>query len=350
MKTVSAGYQTYRTTATSTRDWRFIKFIRTDEQVFGFTNGDRTRTIDSVDYVPGFKPFAVQVKADMQPGNTSADGALSSAGITEEDIKAGRWDGAYWECFSAKWDNLALGTEPILSGYLGEISRGRSRFETELNDIFVLLNQQIGRLIQAPCDYDLGDSNCKVRLDPPTWAATTAYTVRPPAEAGLGSVVKPSTPNNRHFKCSTAGTSGGSEPAWNLTIGGTTNDGTCVWTTIQALTVYGSIDSVADPRLEFRDSTRTEAAQFFARITFTSGNNDGLSEDIKTYAADGTIVPQLPFPFDVEVGDTYVMTARCGKSFLLDCKAVFDNGNNHGGFPDVTGNDYIMSGKVAEEA
>lgn len=349
MKTVSAGYETYVETATSRRDWRFIKLERTDGEVFGFTNGDREREIEGVTYVPGFKPFAVQTGTDMQPGNTSADGGLSSAGITEEDIKAGRWDFAYWEYFTAKWDNLALGTEPELSGYLGTISRGRTRFETELNDLFALFNQQIGRLIQAPCDDDLGGPRCKVRLDPPAWAALTGYTVRPPAEAALGSVVKPSTPNNRHFKCSTAGTSGASEPAWNTTIGGTTNDGSVVWTTIQALTVYGTIDSVTSGQLEFRDSTRTEAGQFFAKITMTSGANEGLSEDIKVYAANGTIALQLPFPFDVEVGDTYEMTARCGKS-LADCKTLFDNVNNHQGFPHVTGNDYIMSGKVGEAA
>jgi hypothetical protein len=34
-----------------------------------------------------------------------------------------------------------------------------------------------------------------------------------------------------HFECTTAGTTGGAEPSWNTTVGGATNDGTCVWTT-----------------------------------------------------------------------------------------------------------------------
>lgn len=55
------------------------------------------------------------------------------------------------------------------------------------------------------------------------WAASTAYSV--------GDMVRPSTSNNRVFRCTTAGTSGASEPTWDTTIGNTTNDGSVVWTT-----------------------------------------------------------------------------------------------------------------------
>lgn len=57
------------------------------------------------------------------------------------------------------------------------------------------------------------------------WAATTAY--------ALGDRVQPVTPNGFVYECTTAGTSGGSEPTWPTTpIGDTVNDGTCVWTLI----------------------------------------------------------------------------------------------------------------------
>ena len=56
------------------------------------------------------------------------------------------------------------------------------------------------------------------------WAASTAY--------GLGDRVIPTMPNaNGYFyECTTAGTSGASEPTWGTTPGGTTSDGTAVWT------------------------------------------------------------------------------------------------------------------------
>ena len=41
----------------------------------------------------------------------------------------------------------------------------------------------------------------------------------------------PTTPNGFVYRCTTAGTTGGSNPVWSTTIGGTTTDGAAVWTT-----------------------------------------------------------------------------------------------------------------------
>ena len=60
------------------------------------------------------------------------------------------------------------------------------------------------------------------------WAATTAYTV--------GQLVRqlaaPTAANARVFKCTTAGTSGASEPTWNLTNNATTVTGTATFTQV----------------------------------------------------------------------------------------------------------------------
>lgn len=58
--------------------------------------------------------------------------------------------------------------------------------------------------------------------DAGTWAATTAY--------ALDDYILPSTPAGRFYKCTTAGTSGASEPTWPTTLGGTVTDGAVVWT------------------------------------------------------------------------------------------------------------------------
>lgn len=66
-------------------------------------------------------------------------------------------------------------------------------------------------------------------LFPTGWTASQAV--------ALGAYRAPTNPNAAGFvaglplfKCTTAGTTNSSEPSWNTTIGGTTSDGTAVWT------------------------------------------------------------------------------------------------------------------------
>lgn len=46
----------------------------------------------------------------------------------------------------------------------------------------------------------------------------------------VGQTTVPATSNGRMYRCTTAGTTGAGEPTWSTTNGGTTSDGTAVWT------------------------------------------------------------------------------------------------------------------------
>ena len=54
------------------------------------------------------------------------------------------------------------------------------------------------------------------------WTASTVYSV--------GSIVRPTTMNGRSYKCTTAGTSGSTEPSWPTTYKGQVSDNGVVWT------------------------------------------------------------------------------------------------------------------------
>lgn len=68
----------------------------------------------------------------------------------------------------------------------------------------------------------------------PAWTASTAYTV--------GQIVRPTAPNawQRHpMRCTTAGTSGGTEPGWQFSNNATTTSGTAVFTCVSGQSTYG---------------------------------------------------------------------------------------------------------------
>ncbi|MCK9468476.1 MAG: DUF2163 domain-containing protein [Porticoccaceae bacterium] len=101
--------------------------------------------------------------------------------------------------------------------------------------------------------------------------------------------------------------------------------------------VTGTITHVTSRNL-FRDDQRVEADDWFGAgsIRFTTGANAGLlSEEVKTYAANGTIETYQAFHYPVQVGDEYEMVPGCRKRRVEDCIAKFSNAINHGGFDRV---------------
>lgn len=111
---------------------------------------------------------------------------------------------------------------------------------------------------------------------------------------------------------------------------------------LATITVTGILSAVTDNR-SFTDNSRTEIAGYFdaGKLTWLTGENVGLSMEIKTFAA-GAFVLHLPMPFQVTVGDTYSAYPGCKKRFAEDCIAKFNNAVNFRGEPHVPGNDQMM--------
>ena len=80
-------------------------------------------------------------------------------------------------------------------------------------------------------------------------------------------------------------------------------------------------------------------------LTWTSGNNIGLSMEVKNYVP-GQITLQLPIPYALTLGDTYTIASGCGHSLVNDCQARYGNVYNFRGEPYLPGLDrLIMTGK-----
>ncbi len=289
MRTISRALQTHIAQESTTLA-TYWKITRVDSTVMGFTNHDRDLTIGAVTYLAasGYTGSDVQLADALNVDNLELAGIIDSAGITETDIRSGIYDGASVEIGYVNWASPSDGTIPLINGVIGEITKRDSLFVAELRSLQQLLQQNIVEVTSPTCRAQLGDTRCAVRISPPEWQASTAYTVRADAEAGSGSVVSPSVDNKRQFVCTTAGTSGGTEASWNTTIDGTTNDNTVVWTTIQALTREITVTSVTD-NATFYDSALDEADNYWnnGSITWVTGDNAGTSIDVKIFTNSG---------------------------------------------------------------
>lgn len=95
---------------------------------------------------------------------------------------------------------------------------------------------------------------------------------------------------------------------------------------LASYTVTGTVTGVTDNRV-FVDGSRSEADHWFRYgvLTWTSGNNDGRSEDVKgSTQSTGEFALVRAMPESVQVGDGYSVYAGCDKQHAT-CKTKFNN-------------------------
>lgn len=110
---------------------------------------------------------------------------------------------------------------------------------------------------------------------------------------------------------------------------------------LASFTFAASVSTVTST-LIFTSSTLSQSAGYFTegKIIWTSGNNNGLMQDIKEFANTQVVLAE-PMPFSIQIGDTFNIIAGCDKTFST-CKAKFSNAVNFRGEPHVPGTDAIM--------
>lgn len=100
--------------------------------------------------------------------------------------------------------------------------------------------------------------------------------------------------------------------------------------------------TASEGQAAFTDSTRSEANGYFSfgKVTFVSGDNAGLSMEVKEFRAKRFALA-LPMPYAISPGDTYTAVMGCDKRFFT-CASVFANGINFQGEPHVPGMDKAL--------
>jgi uncharacterized phage protein (TIGR02218 family) len=119
---------------------------------------------------------------------------------------------------------------------------------------------------------------------------------------------------------------------------------------IEALRVSGTVDLLNSRRI-FGDTSRSEVEDYFGAgvVTWTGGDNAGLSMEIADFHVGGGFVLHLPMPYDIQIGDTYTVVPGCRKREQEDCKTKFGNIVNFRGFNTVPGNDKVIGTATTSE-
>lgn len=258
------------------------KVTRSDGTSLGFTNHDRDITFDSLTYeaATGFSASSMKASDDLSVDDMDASGMLVSDKLDEQDLQNGLYDNAQIEIWLVNWEDV---TQRSLErfGSIGEVTRSGEKFKTEIRGYTYILQQPFGRLFQRTCQYIVGDSDCTIDLD------------------------------QSQFKGSGTVATVESRATFNVSGLGAFTDG---WFTKGVL-------------------------------TWTTGNNTGKRIDVRQDAISGsdrTIRLLYSMGMDVQVGDTFDITAGCDKD-INTCIDKFNNVDNFGGFPFMPGNDFVVS-------
>lgn len=266
-------------TTTVCRAWAVT---RRDGTVMGFTDHDRDLAFDSVQFraSTGVTAKALQQSTGLSVDNSEAIGALTSEAFSEADILAGRFDGAGVQVWLVNWADVSA-RKLLFRGSLGEIERTGGGFRAELRGLAETLNQPQGLVYQRTCSAVLGDSRCRFDL------SSLGYSDERPAETVL---------DRRQFQF--AGFTG-FDDRWF-------EGGRFVVLTGAAAGLIGVV------------------------------KNDRLSADgrsIELWQSLGA---------EIAAGDIVRVEAGCDKR-ADTCRLKFNNFLNFRGFPDIPGEDWLMS-------
>lgn len=287
MRAIPAELQTKLDSGVTTlcRCWRVT---RRDGVAQGFTDHDQDIVLDDVTCraSTGLSASEATQQLGLAVAGQEISGALAADTLNEDDLAAGRYDGAAVEAWVVDWSEPALRVL-LAKGVVGEVRREGAAFAAELRSLAYPLDQESGRRFTATCSADLGDARCAIDLGNPAFL-------------GVGTI---------DAVTATSGFGAGGLDAYG--------DG---WFTAGKLTFL----SGANIGLAVEVKTHRVA-------------EDGVHIDL-----------WQAMPQPIEAGDTFTITAGCDKQFAT-CRDRFANIDNFRGFPAIPGNDFVVSYAVQGE-
>jgi uncharacterized phage protein (TIGR02218 family) len=139
---------------------------RRDGVTLGFTSHDRDLRIDGLTYraAPGMVPSAIERTSGFDMDTVELAGALTSDAIREDDLAAGRWDGARLRLSAIDWTAPDAIPVHLVRGELGTVDVSDGKFSVELRGPTAILEAPVVELTSPECRASLGDKRCRVDM------------------------------------------------------------------------------------------------------------------------------------------------------------------------------------------
>lgn len=123
---------------------------------------------------PGVVPAAVTRGLGLEPHSSEVSGALSTAALTDEDLRLGRWDGARVRLSAVDWESPDTDGVDMLAGELGDVIVSGDSFTADLAGAASRLNRPACPSTSPQCRAEFGDKKCRVDLSGLTRRAAVA--------------------------------------------------------------------------------------------------------------------------------------------------------------------------------
>lgn len=292
--------------------------------------------IGAIKHVLGSQPSSVQITAALADGGT----------IDLYEVVDGKFDDALVEIYAV--DLADMDTPGLMfSGHIGPImfsSNFEARFDARGHS-----TKARGPFIPSyspMCRTDLGSTLCKIPIRPTEIARNTAYALGTNLRVNTTGGSNPDKWADRFFEVTTAGTTTGTQPAYNTTIGATTTDGTAVLTARNAWTRAAQVGAVIN---QFTITLDRDPDARAVDGWFNQGAirmNDGYSasrafEVARWVQSTRKVTLYLPIAAAdnetlISSGDWLEIWRGCDFT-ITTCSEVFENSENFRGEPHFAG-------------
>lgn len=150
------------TLATIAFCWRIE---RCDGVAIGLTSHDRDIVLDGLIHraAPGVTPSAIGRSDGLEADTMAVEGAFTADAIGEDDLVAGRWDGARVALSAIDWSD-GSGVVALAEGTIGAVETKDGAFTAELAGATAALDRPVVEATSAECRASLGDARCRVAM------------------------------------------------------------------------------------------------------------------------------------------------------------------------------------------